>query len=294
MFTFGFYNSRNGDRKYNATHLGKIFDGIIDWGVIAGKWIEIADEATKDYYKFEVKPSSDSDLSVVLHRGKAWLANTWNILDAPITLGFDSVDQVNRKRTDVICLQVNVNDKSDETNDPSRTNKIVIVKGNAIDNNSNDDPPQLIQNVDSSGNIIKWQYPLSYITIYGGEKNTGIYTYEANKIKEGNITSAINVPNATEENKYKTWTPMVTGAPMSVNMTDYLPKDFAAEGEEIFSETIAEWNTWYEDLKTTVILDETGSAALAALNEKLNSLISYGTEAPDSLSNGQLYFQIEE
>lgn len=293
MFSFGFYNSKDGDRKYNAAHMGKIFDGIITWGVLAGKWIEIPDASTRDFYKFEVVPQDTPDLTVILHRGKAWLANTWNILDAPITLSFDAVTQNNRKRTDVICLQVNASDKSDEEHDPSRTNSIVIVKGDAVLSNGDDDYPQLTQTMDSSGNVIKWQYPLAYVTIYGGNVNNGTYNFEKNVIKEGNIISAINYPKGTEENKYKVWTPMVTGAPMSENMTDYLPTDFKAEAESLFGDTVSDWNTWFDDLRNTVILDETGSAALAALNEKLETLIVCGTEEPLVLQEGQVYFQIE-
>lgn len=293
MFSFGFYNSKDGDRKYNASHMGKIFDGIITWGVLAGKWIEIPDASTKDFYKFEVVPQATPDLTVILHRGKAWLANTWNILDAPITLSFDPVTQNNRKRTDVICLQVNASDKSDEEHDPSRTNSIVVVKGDAVLSNGDDDYPQLVQTMDSSGNVIKWQYPLAYVTIYGGNLNVGNYDFEKDKIKEGNIISAINYPKGTEENKYRLWTPMVTGAPMAENMTDYLPTDFKAEGESLFSETVSNWNTWFDDLRDTVVLDNDGSAALAALNEKLETLIVSGTEEPVVLQEGQVYFQIE-
>lgn len=32
-FTFGFYNSLNGDRKYNAEQVSSIFDGLISDGV---------------------------------------------------------------------------------------------------------------------------------------------------------------------------------------------------------------------------------------------------------------------
>lgn len=68
---FGFYNSQNGDRKYNAEDFTKIFDGIISDGVFAGYGKRFALSLAW----------SDSNLHVVVGSGKAWLWHTYTTIE---------------------------------------------------------------------------------------------------------------------------------------------------------------------------------------------------------------------
>ena len=66
--TYGFYNSKNGDRKYDAVAMSRMFDGIIRDGVISA------------YGKtFEVTVNSGNKINV--DTGRAWFDHTWTLND---------------------------------------------------------------------------------------------------------------------------------------------------------------------------------------------------------------------
>lgn len=134
-FTYGFYNSLNGDRKYDAAQMASIFDGVIQDGVYAGIG-EFFSTIPGDGMQIIVKP------------GRAWFNHTWSYSDSPIPLSIDSSD-VLRTRYDAVVLEVN----ADQT---VRKNSIKIVKGIA---DVNPVKPNLI-NTDAIH-----QHPLAYITI---------------------------------------------------------------------------------------------------------------------------------
>ena len=98
MFSFGFYNSKNDDRLYNASHLGKIFDGVIQPGIFGTI-------KANGKEPFQLEPTETPSLTVKINPGKAWLDHTWNILDTAAEITFADVN-ANRKRTDALCIQV--------------------------------------------------------------------------------------------------------------------------------------------------------------------------------------------
>lgn len=108
MFTFGFYNSLNGDRRYSAEQMGSIFDGIIEDGVFSNVG-----------EMFAVVPGVG--LQVIVKTGRAWFDHTWNLNDTWMTLDLDPAD-ILRSRIDSVVLEVN----SDQD---VRENSIKIVKG---------------------------------------------------------------------------------------------------------------------------------------------------------------------
>ena len=69
--SYGFYNSINHDRKYNAEQISSIFDGIITDGV----YHSIGNA-------FSVTPGTD--MSVNVASGRAWFNHTWTLNDAMI------------------------------------------------------------------------------------------------------------------------------------------------------------------------------------------------------------------
>lgn len=71
--TSGFYNSMNGDRRYNSEQISSMFEGLLSDGVF-----ESVDNA------FIVTPSSGLTLSI--GSGRAWVKNKWAKNDANITI----------------------------------------------------------------------------------------------------------------------------------------------------------------------------------------------------------------
>ena len=106
--TYGFYNSLNHDRKYNATQMARIFDGIIKDGI----FMSIGD-------CFAVH--AGTGMNVIVGSGKAWFNHTWteNDADLPVT-AFQS--EVVLARKDALVLEV-------DATDSARVNSIKFVKG---------------------------------------------------------------------------------------------------------------------------------------------------------------------
>lgn len=154
MFTFGFYNSYNGDRKYSSEQMSAIFDGIINDGVFANYGEH-----------FEVTPGTG--MQVIVKTGRAWFKHTWNLNDTWMVLDLDASD-VLRSRIDSVVLEVN-------SNTLVRENSIKIIKGELA---SNPVAPTMIHadGVD--------QYRLADITVGVGVK-TIIEANIANKIGMG-------------------------------------------------------------------------------------------------------------
>lgn len=280
MFSFGFYNSSNGDRMYNATHFGKIFDGVIQDGVFGAAPAPLNT-------MFNVEPNSTPDLTAIINPGKAWLMHTWNTLDAKTSLTFKQA-MANNKRTDVVALEVN-SDYTDLSGSEPRTNRIVIVEGANVLITVDDSVPALAQvwNQNQTERRI-WQYPLAYVTIYGSDYNE----YKANQIKSINIKNRINVEGAQESDKYVTWTPLVTGATMNMDLNNYLP-DWQGLFQQLLTSDEAIFNTWFDAIQGH-LSEDAATDIMNYIDNPSTGKLSYGTSEPSTLSSGQFYFQIEE
>lgn len=131
--TCGFYNSLNGDRKYDAMQISSIFDGLIIDGVFAS--IGTA---------FAVKAAGGLTLNIGI--GKAWFNHSWTLNDAILPMEAPEAE-VLLDRIDAVVLDVNGMESV-------RDNTIKIVKGNP---SSAPVRPEL----ENEGNV--HQYPLAYI-----------------------------------------------------------------------------------------------------------------------------------
>lgn len=129
----GFFNSLNGDRKYNAAQMSAIFDGLIIDGVFAS--IGTA---------FAVKVAGG--LAVNVGIGKAWFDHTWTVNDSILPMTAPEAE-VLLDRIDAVVLEVNGMESV-------RNNTIKFVKGNP---SSAPSRPTLT----NEGNV--HQYPLCYI-----------------------------------------------------------------------------------------------------------------------------------
>ena len=129
----GFFNSLNGDRKYNAAQMSAIFDGLIIDGVFASIGTAFAVKAA-------------GGLTVNVGIGKARFDHTWTVNDSILPMTAPEAE-VLLDRIDAVVLEVNGMESV-------RNNTIKFVKGNP---SSAPSRPTLT----NEGNV--HQYPLCYI-----------------------------------------------------------------------------------------------------------------------------------
>lgn len=149
--TCGFYNSKNGDRKYDAIQMSSIFDGIIRDGVL-------------QHYGTAMVVKESEGMMVNVGIGRAWFNHTWTLNDAllPLTV---PISEVLLNRIDAVVLEV-------DARESVRANSIKIIKGTPASSPKN---PTLIKTND------RWQYPLAYIRV-----NAGVTA-----IRQANITNCV-------------------------------------------------------------------------------------------------------
>ena len=133
--TSGFFDSLNGDRKYNTLQLSSIFDGIISEGVYAT-------------YGNHFLVSPVSGMQIKVGSGRAWLDHTWtlNSTDYPLTV---EDAEVVLKRMDTVIIEV-------DRRDSGRINRLRILKGTPA---SSPSAPTL-----TNTDTLK-QYPLANILV---------------------------------------------------------------------------------------------------------------------------------
>lgn len=153
--TSGFFNSSNGDRKYNAEQISAIFDGIINDGVFAN--IGTA---------FSVTANSGNNITVGI--GRAWFNSIWILNDAILSIAADE-SEVLLDRYDAVVIEI---DRSNSV----RAGSIKIVKGTAA---STAQYPTMTSTLDVH------QYPLAYIYRKAG----------SSAIAQSDITNMVGTSN---------------------------------------------------------------------------------------------------
>ena len=149
--TYGFYNSLNHDRTYDAIQMSSIFDGIIKDGIF---------EAIGD----QLEVSANSGMIITVGTGRAWFDHTWTLNDSLLPLEVEEAEIV-LDRIDSVILEVNADIMT-------RANSIYILKGSA---SSSPVHPSLINTEDIH------QYRLADITVGAG----------VTEITQANITNYI-------------------------------------------------------------------------------------------------------
>ena len=150
-FSYGFYNSLNGDRKYDSEDISRMFDGILMDGIVGA----VGDT-------FAVNASSGTVVTVA--SGRAWFNHTWTYNDAPMQIDC-KVAPVLTDRYDAIVLEINAS--SDV-----RKNSIKVIAGTEA---STPTKPTM-----ESSEFVH-QYPLAYILRKAGES----------AISQGNIENVV-------------------------------------------------------------------------------------------------------
>lgn len=135
--TYGFFDSYEGDRTYEAADFNRLFDGIITDGVF-----EDVGEA------FSVT-SAENGMMLIIGTGRAWFNNTWTYNDSVYPLLIPDSESV-LNRIDAVVLEI------DKTNE-GRQCDLKIVTGTP----AYEDPekPTLVK----ADGI--YQYALAYITV---------------------------------------------------------------------------------------------------------------------------------
>lgn len=131
--TCGFYNSLNGDRKYDAAQMSSIFDGLIVDGVFASIGTAFAVKAA-------------GGLTVNVGIGKAWFDHTWTVNDSILPMTAPEAE-VLLDRIDAVVLEVNAMESV-------RDNTIKFVTGTPSS-------APVRPTLKNEGNV--HQYPLAYI-----------------------------------------------------------------------------------------------------------------------------------
>lgn len=137
--TYGFYNSLDHDRVYNATDFAKIFDGIVNDGIYESIGTAMM-----------VTPSSGMTVNVGV--GRAWFNHTWTFNDSILPITIDASSSV-YSRIDAIVLKI-------DTRKVARENSIIVIKGTEA---ISPEKPSL-----DTGSSEVFQYPLAYVTVKVG------------------------------------------------------------------------------------------------------------------------------
>ena len=245
-FTYGFYNSVNSDRKYDAIQMSSIFDGIVKDGI----FMSIGDN-------FMVK--SGSGMMVTVGTGRAWFNHTWSLNNALFPVTIDQ-SEVLQDRIDTIVLDINTD---------LRTNSILTLKGTP---SSNPVRPTLIKS------LLHNQYPLCdiYVTrevkaITQDKITNRVGTSDAPFVT--GILATINIDNLISkwESQWTQWFSANQNSAQSLLATwTNQWNDFYNNEMIDFHNTTAtwgdNWQQWFDNIKD--ILDEsTAGTLLNMINE---------------------------
>lgn len=239
--TSGFFNSLNGDRRYNAEQMSAIFDGIINDGVFAN--IGTA---------FTV--NADVGNSITVGVGRAWFNSTWLYNDSILPITLDA-SEVLLGRIDAVVIEIN-------RTDAIRSGSIKIVKGKP---SSSPQRPTLERTTEVN------QYPLAYIS----------RAANSSEVVQANITSMIGTsscPYITGILQVQNIDNIV--AQWQDQWNQWFTAETQAGNNEMaqwMGEKQLEYNTWFGNLQT--ILD--GDVAANLAEQILELQTKFGTLAKE-------------
>ena len=186
--TYGFYDSLNHDRLYNAQQMSAIFDGIINDGVFMSVGNQFHTVA-------------GTGMQVIVKSGRAWFDSTWTLNDTEYPLSIDAAD-VLLTRIDAVVLEVN-------SEVATRANTIKVVKGAPA---STPAKPTL------TNTATIHQHALAYVTV---AKNTTAITNSMIEIVVGKtetpyVTAILQTTDISDlfnkwENDFQVWFETVKG-----------------------------------------------------------------------------------
>lgn len=223
--TYGFYNSLNGDRKYNAEQMSSIFDGIIEDGILQ----QIGD-------RMVVTASNPAELTVVVGTGRAWFDHTWTLNDAKLILSLPTPEKL-LNRYDAVVIEVN------ESSDV-RANTIKIIEGTPA---SSPVKPTLVNNTKVH------QYPLAYVYVAA----------DATAITQANITNCVGtsacpyvtapLTKVSADELYSQWQAQWNELYTTTSdEMDAAQEEYKQAWTTWQTDTKATFDTWFNDLEVTL------------------------------------------
>lgn len=240
-FSFGFFNSLNGDRKYEAKDFGRIFEGIIMDGVYESIG-----------QRFQVRQSDTPDNRVQIDSGSAWLDGIWVKNDSTNVIVMPGPDLI-LDRIDAVCIEINKTNEPTALGTPGRSVEIVVVQGLPA---SSPVRPNLTVNEELQ------QYALAYIRRYPGRDET---------IRQADITNNVGskeLPYVTGPLEQHDISDMV--AQWNAQFDDWsknIHAEFIAWSDREKSEFLDWINVNHEILESYI-----GGAVIDELNDRLHSL----------------------
>lgn len=251
--TSGFFNSLNGDRKYNAEQMSAIFDGIINDGVFAS--IGTAFGVTAN--------STDTELTVGI--GRAWFNSAWVYNDSILPLTTEDSEVV-LNRYDAVVIEI-------DHSDAGRTGNIKVVTGTPA---SAPTYPTMIHTAYVN------QYPLAYIyraagsTIITQADVTNMVGTSSCPYITG-ILEVVNIDNlvAQWEGEWDVWSAQWGAWEAAWDQW------FAQQTQDVDTETAAwlsqmqsAFDTWFESLQIVLDGDVATNlgAAIVDLQERFTTL----------------------
>ena len=251
--TSGFFNSLNGDRKYNAEQMSAIFDGIINDGIFAS--IGTAFGVTAN--------STDTELTVGI--GRAWFNSAWVYNDSILPLTTEDSEVV-LNRYDAVVIEI-------DHSDAGRTGSIKVVTGTPA---STPSYPTMMHTAYVN------QYPLAYIyraagsTIITQADVTNMIGTSSCPYITG-ILEVVNVDNlvAQWQGEWDVWSAQWGAWEAAWDQW------FAQQTQDVDTETVAwlsqmqsAFDTWFESLQIVLDGDVATNlgAAIVELQERFTTL----------------------
>jgi len=263
--TYGFYNSLNGDRKYDAVQMSQMFDGLIVDGVFASIGTCFVAEA-------------DTGLNVNIGIGKAWFNSTWTFNDAILPIEAP-ISEVLLDRIDAVVIEVN-------TSEAVRNNDIKFVQGVP---SSSPIRPTLASGVTLN------QYPICYIHRPAGSTEiiqsqiTNMIGSEATPFVTG-ILQTISLDEllgqwedeldqfvASEQADFTNW---MTGEKSEYDdWFDQMKTDLLAEQallDQWVASEQADFLAWFNQMKDQLSTDAAGNLQLEIDKEEVERILLVG------------------
>ena len=169
----GFFNSDNGDRKYNADHFGRFFDGLIRDGVYVNYPEKNADGSYTNNTQRGFYTYAGEGVSVCVAPGRCFFNHYWMYNDAIEVVDLSSLVPSNSLSKKLITLFIDVN-----TAQSGRQITLTAVAGNEVanDNQHTAEPPTPIET------STRHQYPIAIIAMFGTTSQiaaANVYPFDA-------------------------------------------------------------------------------------------------------------------
>ncbi len=223
--TSGFFNSLDGDRKYDALQMSSIFDGIITDGIFM-------------HYlnRFVVTVSDVAPFRVNVDTGRGWFDHSWILNDAILPLDLD-ISEVLMDRIDAIMIDVN-----GELG--VRKNDIFVVKGEP---STAPVPPVPVRSTAHN------QYPIAHILVRRGSVgiNQADITLRVGMTETPYVTGPLTTINIEDmvrqwEDEWRIWEEewiaYKNGQITEMNNTAQQWRDL--------------WDSWYTETTTDALNDQ--------------------------------------